>query len=465
MNIEKIKPIPKTIEKKIRALDQQWYDQVSHVRFFSYLVIQKGELVKITVAVRSHKKSWYFKQVAVHGLHSEKCYVKDMEYSYYGSGFCVGWYAEGLQNYRRSYETEGWDKADAKYYDPFAPVVNLNVIDKFPAFKYSAYKLFRGSDILSYLRLYEQYPQEEYLLKLRLGRYWNSKTILQRAAKDKAFCKWLARNREKLSGERFYYVSTVMKAYTTGKELDEIQNFEQKKKMLYHDEYMKVIRKYFKAKDLPKLFAYTEKQQISLSLYRDYMTACDYLKLDMTEEKNLLPHDFKLWHDRRIEEYRILKAADEARAEQERAERMAQIEAERNEKDLARAIQHNERYFNFVRIAEKYRSLQQTHGAFVIILASEPADLVREGIALHHCVGHMNYDEKFANEQSLIFFLRKADAPDVPFFTMEYSIRQKKILQCYGNKNTSPNDEITNYLNKIWLPYANKTIQKIKIAA
>ena len=77
----------------------------------------------------------------------------------------------------------------------------------------------------------------------------------------------------------------------------------------------------------------------------------------------------------------------------------------------------------------------------------------------------MNYNEKFAYEQSLIFFLRKADAPDVPFFTMEYSIRQKKILQCYGNENTGPNDEIKSYLNKIWLPYANKTIQKIKIAA
>ena len=465
MKIERIKLIPKAIENKIRKLDRQWYDQVSNVRFFSYLVIQKGELVKITVAVRTHKKSWYCKQVAVHGLHSEKCYLKDIEYNYLGMGFRVGWYAEGLQRYRKDYETDEWNTADAQYYDPFAPVVNLNVIDKLPAFKYSAYKLFQGKDILSYLRLYEKYPQEEYLLKLGLGQYWDSKAILRRIAEDKSFCKWLVRNREKLNGETFYYVSTVIKAYTTGKELDEVQTFERKKRLLYRDETMKVVRKYFKEKELPKLFAYVEKQHIALSLYRDYIFACDYLELDMTEAKNRFPHDFMLWHDRRIEEYRILKAADDARAKQERAERMARVEAERNEKDLARASQRNERYFGFIRIAEKYRSLQQAYSAFVIVLASEPADLVKEGIALHHCVGHMNYDEKFANEQSLIFFLRKTDAPDEPFFTMEYSIRQKKILQCYGNHNIAPSEEIKSFLNNIWLPYANKTVQQIKTAA
>ena len=60
-------------------------------------------------------------------------------------------------------------------------------------------------------------------------------------------------------------------------------------------------------------------------------------------------------------------------------------------------------------------------------------DKSHEGEMLHHCVGRMNYDQKFAKEQSLIFFLRDKSAPETPLVTMEYSPSQKRLLQCYGD--------------------------------
>lgn len=44
------------------------------------------------------------------------------------------------------------------------------------------------------------------------------------------------------------------------------------------------------------------------------------------------------------------------------------------------------------------------------VIAHKPSDLVREGEALHHCVGRMNYDRKFVLEESLIVFIRRKES-------------------------------------------------------
>ena len=44
----------------------------------------------------------------------------------------------------------------------------------------------------------------------------------------------------------------------------------------------------------------------------------------------------------------------------------------------------------------------------------------------------MNYDQRFIREESLIFFIRKKEQPDTPLVTLEYSLRNHKVLQCYN---------------------------------
>ena len=95
------------------------------------------------------------------------------------------------------------------------------------------------------------------------------------------------------------------------------------------------------------------------------------------------------------------------------------------------------------------------------MIAHSPADLVREGEMLHHCVGRMNYDQRFIREQSLIFFIRMREQPDTPFVTLEYSLQNHKILQCYGEHDHKPSDAVLHYVHKVWLPYANRTIKKL----
>ena len=432
-----IRPIPKYILNQIRKIDSKNFPNPDgHVRCYAYLTTWKKELIKVTVAVKHRYKKWYCKQVAVHGLNSDKCLVKDMEYSYYtGMGFRFGWYEEGLQKYPNWFE-HGWGLAYDQYYDPFAEIINPYFIDRLTEFKYSAYKLYQGFYLFKYLRLYKQYPQLEMLIKLGFSRIAMSKTILKRCGKDKSFCKWLIANKNQLQS-RHYYIDVIIRAYKTQKPLEKLQAYKEAKLRLVHDKSLSPIKELFKGKDLEQFFDYIAKQQTNPNTYLDYLKACQNLGLNMSEDKNRFPHDFKRWHDIRIDEYATKKA----------------MEDEEKRKEL---------YSKFSAVAEKYLSLQHAkRSAFICVIAKSPADLIREGEMLHHCVGRMNYDQKFAREESLIFFIRNKYEPETPFVTVEYSLSQKKILQCYGEHDHKPNEDVLHYVNKIWLPYANKHLKQI----
>lgn len=439
MKVENIKPIPKYMVELIRKKDLKLYPtQDGHVRFYAYLTKNDGELAKMTVAVKCRYKKWCCKQVAMHGIHSDKCYLKDMCFYYIG-GYMVGWFSEGLQRNPKWYEYDSWGWNEDKLFDPYAPIMNKEYLAKFPKYKYAAWEKYTGVNILQYLRLYEKYPQVEYLTKLGLSNYVSSKQLLEKAAKDKAFCKWLGKHRDELKNSQTY-ITTILQAYSKNKSIAEIQSSEKAKKELRYNEHYKDIREFI-SKDKEKFLAYIGKQQTSISSYADYIKACTYLNLDMTVDKNRYPHDFKRWHDIRIDEYNT-------------------AEAVADKKERAKL------YEQFEQIAQKYMQLQNyTKGDYAIVIAQSPADLIREGDILHHCVGRMNYDQKFIREETLIFFIRNKDNIEAPFVTVEYSLQSRKILQCYGEHDSKPNESVMTFVNKKWLPYANRQIKKLQIAA
>lgn len=441
MNANMIRPIPKRIEKRIRELDKKFCPEQKRLRFYSYLTTIQKELVKITVAMRNNgKQTALIKQVAIHGVYSDKCLVKDMEYCYLGiCAFRVGWFDEGIKYpMGRPFYNDGiWHEADFKYYNPYTPIINPNFPMRLQEFKYSAIDILKPLCPIKYLRTYLKYPQTEYLIKLGLKKFVDSKMILQRISKDKHFRKWLATNRAKLN-QNFYYIDVIIKAYKTGKSLDLLQAYREEEIKLQRDIELKPIRKIFKGEELKRFTDYIAKQNTNSHSYLDYFNACEYLKLDMTEEKNRYPHDFKRWHNIRIDEYKTAKAL--------------------KDKEERKAL-----YDKFASIAQKYLALQQDKDdMFVVVIARSPQDLINEGEILHHCVGSMSYDQKFVREESLIFFIRDKQNPTVPFVTMEYSISQKKILQCYGDHDKKPNDNVMEFAIKKWLPYANKQLKKLQ---
>lgn len=85
-----------------------------------------------------------------------------------------------------------------------------------------------------------------------------------------------------------------------------------------------------------------------------------------------------------------------------------------------------------------------------MIPAEERAQLVIEGMTLHHCVGaNDRYMKKMADGESWILFLRKKEEPEKPYYTVEIDMKDDKILQWYSEFNRQPDrEEISRFLNE-----------------
>ena len=429
-----IRKIPKYMLEKIKKTDSMIYPKPNgKTRFYKYFTKYKNELCEVLVAVRNKYKKWYCKQVVVHGIHNDKCYLQDIGRT---MGFyLVGWYREKLSNYSHWYDYD-WGWQYDKYFNLDAPIVNLEYVLQMPQYKYSAIDKYVYNDKINYLRNYEKYPQCELLVKAGLSKFIYSKILLKQCVKDKKFCKWIYANKDELKNG--YYINSIIRAYKQNKNIKEVYLQDYYKQSFARNDNDGTLKMVFQ-NDIDNFVKYLIKQNIDAYLYRDYLDACLYLQLDMSLPKNRYPHDFKRWHDIRIDE----KHSKEAELDKEKRKQL---------------------YKQFSKVSKKYLTLQRDmKDKYITLIAKSPADLINEGNKLHHCVGRMGYDQKFAKEQTLIFFIRLKDDKDTPLVTLEYSLENHKILQCYGDNDTKPSDEIMNYVKRKWLPYANKKIRQIAI--
>ena len=81
-------------------------------------------------------------------------------------------------------------------------------------------------------------------------------------------------------------------------------------------------------------------------------------------------------------------------------------------------------------MADKY---DFTDGKYTIIVPRTIEDIVVEGSVLGHCIDRTDvYFDRIQNKTSMLAFLRKADKPDVPWYTLEIepggTIRQKRTV-------------------------------------
>lgn len=81
-------------------------------------------------------------------------------------------------------------------------------------------------------------------------------------------------------------------------------------------------------------------------------------------------------------------------------------------------------------LAEKFNELSK--GDFIIVSPKESKDLIQEGQEMHHCVG--SYIDRYADGYSQIYFVRKADAPETAYATIE--LHDGELMQARGKYNT-----------------------------
>ena len=94
-------------------------------------------------------------------------------------------------------------------------------------------------------------------------------------------------------------------------------------------------------------------------------------------------------------------------------------------------------------------------GKGLLLKVPASAEEIRaEGAALHHCVG--TYVERVAQGKTMILFIRKIEAPDKPYYTMEWN--GYEIVQCRGFKNCNMTPEVKAF-TKV---FEEKMLEKLK---
>ena len=133
-----------------------------------------------------------------------------------------------------------------------------------------------------------------------------------------------------------------------------------------------------------------------LEQYSDYMNMCKKLKKHCDDEMVYKPRELKRRHD-------------EAAAE------IAAREAE------LQAAEYSEKYKEAEKVLKKIRKKFEYAGeSFLIVVPRKIVDIVKEGRALHHCAGATDrYFDRIKQNETYICFLRKKEAPNLPFYTIE----------------------------------------------
>lgn len=176
---------------------------------------------------------------------------------------------------------------------------------------------------------------------------------------------------------------------------------------------------------------YATERGVSLWMYRDYLSQANDLGWDLTRKKILFPENLREAHD---EATRLL------------AEQRDRITTEKLRKRIDEA---------------KKRFPEFEKDGLLIRLAESQEELNEESKALTHCV--RSYGNRVAEGRCLIFFVRKTEESDRPFYTLELDPKGN-VVQCRGDHNENTTEEVKAFL-EAWEKARKKKPKNEKEAA
>lgn len=406
------------------------------IRTFGFQKLVRSEL-KITEVMRTSPaykgavtKNLYYTNMAGYRIAFTGKDIISKNYSYYGYG-AVLFYGD---------QYEKWQYTD-KPCGMTAPVINTEELFNIPKYKYCGYS--RGN-ILEYTRAYNAHPEVEYMGKMGLV---YKATLINKVKKDKGFIGFLKAN---VSDINLYGPAAAIYAYdkktsivSAWSYLDEIRH-----KQRAVSEYAPAVKN--TGLNAVKVYDYCMEQerntqlQVEMSfsgscrtrhqilrIYNDYLTALLNIGgFDLTDTKNAFPNDLKRMHDLRVNQLASEKAKRDKAAKKELENK-------------------------FIEKAKEAAGYAFSDGMYCVVIPEQIKDLVREGNALHHCVGRMGYDAKMARGETLIVFIRKANEPSKPYVTVEW--QNKKVKQCYADHDSKPDDETRAFVDK-WAEWMKRRV-------
>jgi hypothetical protein len=102
----------------------------------------------------------------------------------------------------------------------------------------------------------------------------------------------------------------------------------------------------------------------------------------------------------------------------------------------------------FISRFKQLNKLAWENAGILIRPAKNQGELKLEGQFLHHCVA--GYTKSHAEGKTAIFFIRKAEEPDIPWFTLELNEEDYTVRQNRGKCNCARTKEVIEFEN-LWL--------------
>ena len=127
--------------------------------------------------------------------------------------------------------------------------------------------------------------------------------------------------------------------------------------------------------------------------------------------------------------------------------------------ELVRLYKSNKKRYideGIKKAAGKVAKIEYSSGNLQITAAKNSEELSEESCYLGHCV--KMYADKIADGRTYIFFIRKKDEPDKPYYTLELNPRME-VVQCRGEHNCSMSDEVKAFVNE-WARFVKASIKK-----
>lgn len=165
------------------------------------------------------------------------------------------------------------------------------------------------------------------------------------------------------------------------------------------------------------------KNRIDFRYYIDYLRLMEQCNVPINDT-NACPRNLRQAHDHLVDLYNALE-----RERKEQAKRNRDRELKNKFDELIKARQYMEMEINGLKF----------------VLPKKASDIVNEGSTLHHCVS--TYVDRHASGTTTIVFIRNAEAPKKPLYTMEFC--KKEIVQIRAKYNQNPPKEVLNAA-EIW---------------
>lgn len=161
------------------------------------------------------------------------------------------------------------------------------------------------------------------------------------------------------------------------------------------------------------------------TVYRDYISMSKDLEVDLSHKSVRFPKDIKAAHDQILERFNEMKA----------------------EIQIKKAKTEDKAFRQAIRKVYKEKGISQySDGELCIVLPMGRSDFIVEGQSLKHCVGGSLYSDGHKSGKRMIFFIRKADDPKRPFFTLEMDMKEYSIIQLRGLCNCAPTPDIQKFV-------------------